>query len=96
MLSFLKPIARHFHIDAGTLLGLYRDKTLIPWDDDTDLAIRAEDVSVIQANINTLVTQLNTNTKALLSWEAFKSEQAFGNVPQGGLRSFKFVTIGEK
>src|SRR5690606_8967682 len=35
----LKKAHIHYYVDAGTLLGIYRDGALIPWDDDLDVAI---------------------------------------------------------
>ena len=34
-----------YHLDAGTLLGLYRDKEMINGDSDNDIAIMAEDIT---------------------------------------------------
>jgi len=36
-----------FWLWGGTLLGIYRDKGLMPWDEDIDLAVYAEDVEKI-------------------------------------------------
>ena len=33
----------HHFVDAGTLLGIIRDKELLPWDGDIDIAISSED-----------------------------------------------------
>lgn len=34
-----------YHLDAGTLLGLYRDKAMIDGDSDNDICIMAEDIT---------------------------------------------------
>jgi len=34
-----------YHLDAGTLLGLYRDKEMINGDSDNDIAIMVEDIT---------------------------------------------------
>lgn len=36
-----------YSLDAGTLLGVMREKRLLPWDTDVDLAISAQDVKKI-------------------------------------------------
>ncbi|MBL0709298.1 MAG: LicD family protein [Sulfurimonas sp.] len=46
-----------YHIDHGTLLGIIRDKSLMPWDIDVDFAVLAEDKNII---INTLEIFLKT------------------------------------
>jgi len=33
-----------YWLDFGTLLGIYRDQALIPWDNDADISIHSEDV----------------------------------------------------
>ncbi|MCC5982758.1 MAG: LicD family protein [Rhodobacteraceae bacterium] len=38
-----------FCIDGGTLLGIYREGRLLPWDNDIDLFARAEDARRIHA-----------------------------------------------
>lgn len=47
--SILKDLP-HFYT-FGTLLGIVRDGNLIPWDDDIDIAIFADDVDSIQSAI---------------------------------------------
>lgn len=50
-LALLKKIAKYFekhdvkwHPECGTLLGIYRDNSLMKQDNDVDIAIRAEDI----------------------------------------------------
>jgi phosphorylcholine metabolism protein LicD len=36
-----------YHIDHGTLLGIIRDNSLIPWDIDVDFACKSEDKNIV-------------------------------------------------
>lgn len=43
--SLLSKNSVHFWVDAGTLLGLTRDQSLIPWDSDIDLGVWKDSVT---------------------------------------------------
>jgi lipopolysaccharide cholinephosphotransferase len=43
VISFLDKEKINYHLEGGTLLGLVRDKELLPWDHDVDLSISADD-----------------------------------------------------
>lgn len=43
-----------FWLIQGTFLGLYRDGDIIPWDNDVDLAIRSEDLPLLEQTRSTL------------------------------------------
>jgi phosphorylcholine metabolism protein LicD len=49
---------------SGTMLGLVRDKGMIPWDDDSDIAIIDTDVN----NLLNLEKELEKNGMGLSSW----------------------------
>ncbi|WP_100655829.1 nucleoside-diphosphate sugar epimerase/dehydratase [Alteromonas flava] len=86
----LQELDASHHIDAGTLLGVYRDNSLIPWDDDMDIAIDANAVERVAECLNVFVQRLvNISGQP---WQATicYTEQAFGNVPAGAIRAFKF------
>jgi phosphorylcholine metabolism protein LicD len=40
-----------YYVDCGALLGIVRDGDLLPWDNDTDLAINAEDTEKLTSVI---------------------------------------------
>ena len=42
----------NYYIDLGTLLSMYRDGQLIPWDDDLDLAVNATNFSQAKASLH--------------------------------------------
>ena len=41
-----------YFVDCGALLGIVRDGDLLPWDNDTDLAINAEDEAKLTAVVD--------------------------------------------
>ena len=42
----------NYHIDHGTLLGIIRDSSLMPWDIDVDFACKSEDKDLILSMLN--------------------------------------------
>ncbi|MBF7072364.1 LicD family protein [Glaciecola sp. MH2013] len=89
--NFLRALKVSHYLDAGTLLGIYRDQKLIPWDDDLDLAVNSRDVENIQKNLAKLVNDLHTLTKQTWQYQVHYASQTFGNVPKDAVRSFKVV-----
>jgi len=45
--AFLEKNHIRYWLDFGTLLGIYRDQSLIPWDNDADISIHSEDVHAL-------------------------------------------------
>jgi phosphorylcholine metabolism protein LicD len=45
--SFLEHHHIRYWLDFGTLLGIYRDGALIPWDNDADISIHGDDVEIL-------------------------------------------------
>ena len=37
-----------YHLEGGVLLGIVRDRDLLPWDNDTDLSINFEDYKFLE------------------------------------------------
>lgn len=54
MLALCQILDQHgipYYVDHGTLLGLYRDGNLLPWDNDIDIAVDAEHLPALQATL---------------------------------------------
>lgn len=83
-----------YFIDAGTLLGLYRDGELIPWDDDLDLAVQSEELhnaKLVLYHVLPELTQLSGGEWSLTEHQADKS---FGAIKPGYVRCFKLSSAG--
>lgn len=48
IIDVCNQLAVPYHIDYGTLLGLVREGDLIPWDNDMDMSIMADDVEAFR------------------------------------------------
>ncbi|MDN4500899.1 LicD family protein [Alteromonadaceae bacterium BrNp21-10] len=85
----LKKAGVNYYVDAGTLLGIYRDGALIPWDDDLDIAINSNQVAQTQAAISDLLPQLQQLTQEPWLLNCYEAKQDFGAVKSGNVRSLK-------
>ncbi|MDU0355713.1 LicD family protein [Paraglaciecola aquimarina] len=79
------------YIDAGTLLGVYRDNALIPWDDDLDFSIDANYLDHSIAVIEQQLPQLFALTGVTWTLHKYVNQQAYGAVPIGAIRALKLL-----
>lgn len=82
----------NYYIDAGTLLGIYRDGQLIPWDDDLDLAVNADDLQAVKHVMNTAMVKLQAAFGVAWEVQEHHAKEAFGAVPEGAVRGLKLKT----
>lgn len=82
-----------YHVDAGTLLGIYRDDALIPWDDDLDIAVPSDYVLSIRANKSRILESLHAVSG--FPWQCIElfASRDFGLVKKGSTRSFKLAPV---
>lgn len=78
-----------YFLDAGTLLGLYRDGALIPWDDDLDIGVSYHDVERVKSALEEVLAELNQKVGDGWVVEEHKATQVFGCIEPGDTRSFK-------
>jgi len=83
-----------YYVDAGTLLGIYRDSELIPWDDDLDFAVDAAELEQLLVSLDAILAELRLVTGHEWRSSRLTAERTFGNVPHGGIRSIKLNAEG--
>lgn len=86
----------NYHVDAGTLLGIYRDGKLIPWDDDLDIAVSAADMEDIKNVLGQIAAELSRHFVTQWTVDVHYASRAFGAVPEGAIRGFKIKTTQDE
>lgn len=81
-----------YHIDHGTLLGIYRDGDLLPWDIDVDLAIHASDMDAALAVLKPLSRSFRSELCQHNAWECVgqPGNICFGTQHQKLIRVLEF------
>lgn len=79
------------YIDAGTLLGVYRDNALIPWDDDLDFSVNADYLTHTIKVIEQLLPKMLEITGVTWTLHQYINQQSYGAVPIGSIRALKLL-----
>ncbi len=58
-----------YHIDHGTLLGIIRDKSLMPWDIDVDFACQSKDRDIILETLEQFLSNYISNYCTANNWK---------------------------
>lgn len=82
-----------YFIDAGTLLGIYRDGELIPWDDDLDLAIADSSKLSAHKALGNALPSLDRLTGGQWVLETHLSNTRYGVINEGDIRSYKIKNL---
>lgn len=80
-----------YYVDAGTLLGIYRDQALIPWDDDLDFALDASHLEQARALLEQSLEMLTAKTQCRWALHQYTCDRDFGAVRRGSVRVLKLV-----
>jgi hypothetical protein len=91
--AYLKQQQIFYFIDAGTLLGIYRDGALIPWDDDLDFGIHQKDTNKTIALLPGLLDKLEKITGHKWQSHTQISARSFGLIKTNDVRSIKVSVI---
>lgn len=82
-----------YFIDAGTLLGIYRDQALIPWDSDLDFGVMENEVDAVALCLTQSLPTLNARTGGQWQCTPHLAQQSFGAIQCGDIRAFKLNNI---
>jgi len=58
-----------YHIDHGTLLGIIRDNSLMPWDIDVDFACKSQDIDSVLNILNSNLIKFNSQYCQTNNWK---------------------------
>ncbi|WP_166424992.1 LicD family protein [Paraglaciecola sp. 20A4] len=83
------------YIDAGTLLGVYRDNALIPWDDDLDFSVNAQYLEHTVETLEQLLPKLLELTGVPWTLHQYVNQREYGAVSVGAIRALKFLPSEE-
>ncbi|GAC05484.1 MAG: LicD family protein [Paraglaciecola sp.] len=79
------------YIDAGTLLGVYRDNALIPWDDDLDFSVNAQYLNHTIRTLEQFLPKLFELTSVRWTLHQYVNQREYGAVPVGAIRALKLL-----
>jgi hypothetical protein len=79
------------YIDAGTLLGVYRDNALIPWDDDLDFSVNASHLTYTIEVLEQQLPKVFEITGVTWTLQKYINQQTYGAVPIGAIRALKLL-----
>lgn len=79
------------YIDAGTLLGVYRDNALIPWDDDLDFSVNADHLTHTIKVLEQQLPKMFEITGVTWTLHKYINQQTYGAVPIGAIRALKLL-----
>jgi hypothetical protein len=79
------------YIDAGTLLGVYRDNALIPWDDDLDFSVNADHLTHTIKVLEQQLPKMLEITGVTWTLHQYINQQTYGAVPIGAIRALKLL-----
>jgi len=79
------------YIDAGTLLGVYRDNALIPWDDDLDFSVNADHLTHTIQVLEQQLPKLLEITGVTWTLHKYINQQTYGAVPIDAIRALKLL-----
>jgi len=56
-ITLLEQIGVPYWLDSGSLLGIHRERRLLPWDHDIDIGMWASDMAKVQSHASDIVAQ---------------------------------------